>query len=574
MDDRTRHLIDALDQVSKSVYSIRRGLNGSVELQREPALYAAVALAARDLLCADCCDVWLYQPETEEFRLRERAWEQGGVLPEASLSESGLLWESMRTARAVPVLAAANPGDQLLLKLQSQGVDCRSALLCPMLFDLEQLPTRRIGVLAAYSSSSERFSERDSYELTVLAKAAAAAIEHGRLVERLLTLAAIARELGRVKDYSHRQSVFSQILENAISIFKVARAELYLHGTGGLTLAAVQTGEERAARMLQEAHLSGRDAATRAIECGHTVQIEPEGDSAFGADSSGATPRQLAVPIIVSGEEPRGAIVLTSWRSQGFGIADEWLLQAWTEQVLAALASADRIEDLLTAEFEMTRYQGMVHGLRGRVAAIRTELTKLASRCKKSSIAEWVQCELETRRQQMGRLQDDMYSLSGFGLGRREGVALSLNETIREVVKRVTAEGAQSGLYEGVRVNIDELSSDEPEVTAPVPEFGIFVTEQLIENARYEIKRTGKEGEIRIRTVTKNQWVLAYFEDSAPGVPPEHQARLFEPRFTTKELGRGMGLFVAQRYVKKWGGSIRYEDAPRKAFVVEMLRHR
>lgn len=51
-------------------------------------------------------------------------------------------------------------------------------------------------------------------------------------------------------------------------------------------------------------------------------------------------------------------------------------------------------------------------------------------------------------------------------------------------------------------------------------------------------------------------------EDSGPGVPSAHIARLFEPFFTTKEDGVGIGLALCHSIVDAHGGHIRAEPRP------------
>ncbi len=47
------------------------------------------------------------------------------------------------------------------------------------------------------------------------------------------------------------------------------------------------------------------------------------------------------------------------------------------------------------------------------------------------------------------------------------------------------------------------------------------------------------------------------FEDEGPGVPPDEVARIFEPFYTTKESGVGMGLAVCARIITAHDGTIR-----------------
>ena len=44
--------------------------------------------------------------------------------------------------------------------------------------------------------------------------------------------------------------------------------------------------------------------------------------------------------------------------------------------------------------------------------------------------------------------------------------------------------------------------------------------------------------------------------DDGPGVPEEIRARIFEPFFSTRHTGTGLGLPIARRVVEQHGGSI------------------
>jgi signal transduction histidine kinase len=61
-------------------------------------------------------------------------------------------------------------------------------------------------------------------------------------------------------------------------------------------------------------------------------------------------------------------------------------------------------------------------------------------------------------------------------------------------------------------------------------------------------------------------------EDDGPGIAEEHIARIFEPFYTTKSRGSGLGLATVQSIVHAHGGAIRAINRPEGgcAFIVEL----
>ena len=67
-------------------------------------------------------------------------------------------------------------------------------------------------------------------------------------------------------------------------------------------------------------------------------------------------------------------------------------------------------------------------------------------------------------------------------------------------------------------------------------------------------------GILRIRTEANPTHVVISFIDSGHGIAPEEIGRLFEPYFTTKENGTGLGLMIVQRIVREHGGTMEVES--------------
>jgi signal transduction histidine kinase len=56
--------------------------------------------------------------------------------------------------------------------------------------------------------------------------------------------------------------------------------------------------------------------------------------------------------------------------------------------------------------------------------------------------------------------------------------------------------------------------------------------------------------------------VAIAFRDTGHGVAPEDLGRIFQPFFTTKHRGSGLGLPIVKKIVEAHGGSIEITSAP------------
>ncbi|HVY23353.1 MAG TPA: PAS domain-containing protein [Steroidobacteraceae bacterium] len=84
----------------------------------------------------------------------------------------------------------------------------------------------------------------------------------------------------------------------------------------------------------------------------------------------------------------------------------------------------------------------------------------------------------------------------------------------------------------------------------------------LIVNAAHAIQDAGKDvssGEIHVHTEAMNDTVVIRIRDNGCGIPAEHLDKIYDPFFTTKEVGRGTGQGLAITHsivVDKHGGEI------------------
>lgn len=81
----------------------------------------------------------------------------------------------------------------------------------------------------------------------------------------------------------------------------------------------------------------------------------------------------------------------------------------------------------------------------------------------------------------------------------------------------------------------------------------------LILNAAEAARR--EDAQIQLTTAAQGQTVLITLADNGAGIPPEHLPRLFEPLFTTKMRGLGLGLAISREIIERHGGSINVESS-------------
>ncbi len=71
---------------------------------------------------------------------------------------------------------------------------------------------------------------------------------------------------------------------------------------------------------------------------------------------------------------------------------------------------------------------------------------------------------------------------------------------------------------------------------------------------------TGGIIQIELKRDFKKRGVLATFTDNGPGIPEEVLEKVFNPFFTTKEQGSGLGLPIVKKIIENHGGEVKIES--------------
>ena len=76
------------------------------------------------------------------------------------------------------------------------------------------------------------------------------------------------------------------------------------------------------------------------------------------------------------------------------------------------------------------------------------------------------------------------------------------------------------------------------------------------------IDATKKGGRIELAAEHPDGKLQVVVRDDGVGIAPEHVGKLFQPYFTTKTNGTGLGLFVTRKLIAEHGGTVEFESAP------------
>jgi two-component system, NtrC family, sensor kinase len=126
------------------------------------------------------------------------------------------------------------------------------------------------------------------------------------------------------------------------------------------------------------------------------------------------------------------------------------------------------------------------------------------------------------------------------------------------MLKDAAKEVAELALQRGVKVEL-----------APVAKTTLTTDSALVTTALSCLVRNGVEavpagGWVRVSATTQHGRVLVHVEDSGPGVPVAFRENVFDPFFSGRSAGRGVGLGLSKvwRVAQLHGGDVRLEQRP------------
>ncbi|HWE73239.1 MAG TPA: ATP-binding protein [Stellaceae bacterium] len=279
--------------------------------------------------------------------------------------------------------------------------------------------------------------------------------------------------------------------------------------------------------------------------------------TALPADSAPSDPGYSALAA-----EPRETAERVSHRE-----AEPSKMQTELEQINALIEERirTRIDELLAAQGELIKNERMAaigqltsivaHELRNPMSAIRNTVYLMKDQHSRGQPVA-LERPLERIGRSISRCEKIIQELVDFSRSRAlQSEARVFDTWLREVMSEFMAPP-------GVTITMD-CGAGETKVALDGDRLQLVIT-NLVENAVQAMAEHRMERApcVVLRTKTLSDALELRIEDNGPGIPAENLAKVFEPLFTTKRMGTGLGLSTVKQIVEQHGGTIVLQSAP------------
>jgi signal transduction histidine kinase len=275
-----------------------------------------------------------------------------------------------------------------------------------------------------------------------------------------------------------------------------------------------------------------------------------------GAERPGTAHRE---PVSFRGEE-LGVLLAGPKRSGApWSAAERELARGLATQLALALRNARSLEALRAAQETLRRRErlavigefagAVAHGVRNPLAGIRAAAQMAREQLGPGAGAETLQALIH----EADRLDQRVRTLLDYSRPFEPRLApTALEPRIRAAVSAL----AGSAASRGIEVRVD-LAPDLP-LAEVDPD---YLEEVLLELGGNALRATSPGGTLVFSAAREGARVALRVRDSGSGVPEGVRGRLFEPFFTTRPDGTGMGLATVRKIVEQMGGEIDLETS-------------
>jgi PAS domain S-box-containing protein len=176
----------------------------------------------------------------------------------------------------------------------------------------------------------------------------------------------------------------------------------------------------------------------------------------------------------------------------------------------------------------------------------------------------------ETRRE-----LEESIGIARAEIARLDSIVTQFLRAIRPTRPQLRSENINSIIEESVRFFSPEIKDRdivvEQELRSDLPT--LQLDRDQMKQAFYNVIKNSLEamnrrGILRIRSDMDETHVLVRFIDTGGGISAENLSQAFEPYFTTKSTGSGLGLLIVRRIVREHGGELSVQSTEGKGMTL------
>jgi PAS domain S-box-containing protein len=541
------------------------GISLHLNTSRDPAdLLRLIVSQAVALLEAAAGGIYMYDEEKELLTFTMGAGYAVEYVGRTLKPGEGLAGRVFASRQAMTVAdyaawsgrAAAFDGDPRL-----------KAVLCVPLMAAQTT----LGALMVLGAEGQDFDEHDVWLVEMFGSHAAVALENVRLHaetrRRALLLASLNKAGQAMSSKLDFQLVLNQVIEEVRNLLKAEGASIILRDPANAELvfaAASGLGAQGlvGTRIPINTGIAGWVVRERQPALVQDTQNDPRFWRAVDQQTGATTRSLVAVPLRYKGS--MWGVVEAINRSEGqFDQLDVEMLQVLANSAAIAIENARLYEAekelrRLVEQSQLQLAESEKLAATGRLAATLAHEINNPLQAISNTMQLMLNFELEPdeRRECVQLASTEVERLAGIvsrtlDFARRPQAEMkraSLNEIVENVLaltgkylqhRHIALEQDLAPDLQPIRANPDELAQ-------------VFLN--LVLNA---VDAMPESGTLRVTTGSAgDRFLTATFSDTGCGIPPENLERIFEPFFSTKPDGTGLGLSVSAGVVSRHGGKI------------------
>ena len=187
---------------------------------------------------------------------------------------------------------------------------------------------------------------------------------------------------------------------------------------------------------------------------------------------------------------------------------------------------------------------GIAHEIRNPLMAIKTYLDLLPVKYDSPAFREKIVHQVPEEISRLNQLLSDLLDYSKSKQVQRQ--SFDLTELIHQITSLISPE------FERRRIRLVLKLPEQAYVFADRAHFKQIFLNLLLNG----LEAIDNDGQITVETLTAESIITVKVTDSGPGIPESELNEIFEPFYSTKEKGTGLGLTLVYQYVHENGGQI------------------